>query len=175
VAYREVRPTASPFKRWYLALTLWFVGRAVQAASRVDKEVKEEIDRLPEGFCFSLGVDPAGPCMIVGKDPRGRAKYLGWNPAGKRIDLALRIKHLEAAMLLFTFQEGTALSACRNRQTVDGDIAAACTVVRILNAVQVYLLPKALAKLAVKRYPNWTGTRKISGRIRVYWRTLLGY
>jgi aldehyde:ferredoxin oxidoreductase len=174
-AYREVRPRTSLLKRWYLATMLWFVGRAVQAASRVDREVKAEIDRLPDGFCFALGVAPSGPRMIVGKDRRGRAKYLGWNPAGKRIDLTLTIKHQEAALLLFTFQEGTALSGCRNRQVVDGDLTAACTVVRVLNAVQVYLLPKPLAKLAVKRYPDWTGRRKILGRLRIYWRTLLGY
>ena len=174
-SYREARPRTSLLKRWYLATMLWVVGRAVQAASRVDREVRAEIGRLPEGFCFALGVAPSGPRMIVGKDRRGRAKYLGWNPAGKRIDLTLRIKHQEAALLLFTFQEGTALSACRNRQVVDGDLTAACTVVRVLNAVQVYLLPKPLAKLAVKRYPDWTGRRKIIGRIRIYWRTLLGY
>jgi hypothetical protein len=41
--------------------------------------------------------------------------------------------------------------------------------------VQVYLLPKPLAKLAVKRYPDWPLRTKWCNRVRIYWRALLGY
>jgi len=118
--YREVMPGGKPFKRAYVAIMLWFVGRAIQAAARVDKEVREEFAKLPDGFAFSLGVEPEGPRMIVGKNEKGRVKYMGWNPAKKRVDLHMRIKNIEAAFLLFTFQESTAVANARDRLIIDG-------------------------------------------------------
>jgi hypothetical protein len=48
-------------------------------------------------------------------------------------------------------------------------------VIRILDIVEVYLIPKIIAGLAVKRYPKgWSIGRKLGGRIGVYTRTLLG-
>lgn len=175
VSYREVKSGGKPFKRAYISGMLWFVGRAIQAAARVDSAVKREFDTMPDDFTFCLGVEPLGPFMIVGKNIKGRVKYLGWNPAGKEIDLYMKIKNLEAAILLFTFQESDALSACRNRIVLDGDIPAACAMMRVIDIVEVYLLPKVIAKLAIKRYPNWSFRRKYFGRIRIYLRSVLGY
>lgn len=173
--YREVMPGGKPFKRAYVAIMLWFVGRAIQAAARVDKEVREEFAKLPDGFAFSLGVEPEGPRMIVGKNEKGRVKYMGWNPAKKRVDLHMRIKNIEAAFLLFTFQESTAVANARDRLIIDGEVPYACAAVRILNIVEVYLLPRMIARLAVKRYPAWSRRRKMIGRARIYVRSLLGY
>jgi hypothetical protein len=58
---------------------------------------------------------------------------------------------------------------------VDGDVAHACAVVRILDIVEVYLLPKIIAKLAVKRYPGWSFRRKYLGRVLVYIRSIFGF
>jgi hypothetical protein len=173
--YREVQAGSKPLKRVYIAVMLWFVGRAIQAAASVDKVVREEFEQLPEGFAFALGVEPHGPFMIVGKNQKGRVKYLGWKPEDKHIDLKLKIKNIEAAMLLFTFQESTTVASARNRLIVDGEVPHACAAVRILDIVEVYLLPKLIARLAVKRYPVWTFRRKYIGRTRIYFRSLLGY
>ena len=89
--FKEVTAGNKPFKKAYVAIMLWFVGRAIQAAARVDKEVKREFEKLPEGFTFCLGVMPKGPYMIVGKNEKGRVKYLGWKPGGRRIDLDMKI------------------------------------------------------------------------------------
>jgi hypothetical protein len=172
--FREIEAGGKPFKRAYVAIMLWFVGRAIQAAVRVDGAVRREFAELPNGFTFALGVMPAGPWMIVGKDEEGRVRYLGWKMAGRKIDLALRIKSLEAAILLFTFQEGNATAAARDRLVVDGDVPAACAAIRILEIVEVYLLFKPIAKLAVKRYPRWPLGRLLAGRLMVYTRTVLG-
>ena len=94
--------------------------------------------------------------------------------SGLKIDLALRIKNLEAAILLFTFQEGNATAAARDRLVVDGDVPAACAAIRILEIVEVYLLFKPIAKLAVKRYPLWPLGRLMAGRISVYVRAVVG-
>jgi len=173
--YRQVQAGSKPLKRAYIAVMLWFVGRAIQAAARVDKAVREEFEQLPEGFTFSLGVQPRGPHMIVGKNQRGRVKYLGWRPEGKVVDLRMTIKNLEAALLLFTFQESTAISICRDRIDFDGDLPPALTVIRTIGIVEVYLLPKLISKLAIKRYPVLPFGRKYLGRIRIYFRSILGY
>jgi hypothetical protein len=154
---------------------LWFVGRAIQAASRVDAGVREEFGGIPNGYKFSLGVLPDGPCMIIGKDETGKIRYLGSHPEGMNVDLKIGIKNLEAAILLFTFQESTATAVARDRLIVDGDIPRACAAVRILNLVEVFLLPGIIAKLAVKRYPDWSPHRKHLGRFLIYIRTITGF
>jgi hypothetical protein len=51
----------------------------------------------------------------------------------------------------------------------------ACAVVRILDMVEVLLLPKIIARLAVKRYPAWSPLRKHLGRFMVYVRAVVGF
>ena len=173
--YREIVAPQKRLKRIYMGIMLWFVGRAIQAAARTDQTVRDEFARLPEKFTFGLGVMPDGPFLIVGKTKEGRVKYLGSDPERQPLDLALRIKNIEAGMLMFTFQEATAIAVARERLTVDGLSAPACAVVRILNIVEVYLLPEIIAKLAVKRYPRWPLSKKLWGRTRIYVRTVLGF
>jgi len=174
-SYREISPGSKTFKRIYLSIILWFMGRAIQATARVDKTVKAEFDALPDGFTFSLGVFPDGPCMVLSKNIRGRVKSLGRRGLEQPMDVRITIKNIEAAILLFTFQESTAISTSRDRLIVDGDLSQACAVIRILDIVEVYLMPKIIARLAVKRYPTWPMTRKMIGRIRIYFRAVLGY
>ncbi len=173
--FREIKAGKKSLKKDYVAIMLWFVGKAIQAASAVDEDVKKEFAALPDYFTFSLGVMPDGPHMVVGKTRKGIVQYIGWNVEGRKIDLKMKIKNIEAAMLLFTFQESTAIATARNRLIVDGEVPHACSVVRILDIVEVYLLPKIIAKLAVKRYPVWSPGRKYAGRVMVYLRTILGF
>lgn len=172
--FREVAAGGKSLKRDYVAVMMWFMGRAIQAAAAVDEAVNKEFAGMPDGFTFALSVMPNGPHMIVGKDQRGFARYRGWDPEGKKIDLDMKIKNIEAAMLIFTFQESTALATARERLIVDGEVAHACAIVRILDIVEVYLLPKIIAKLAVKRYPGWPFRRKYLGRALIYVRTIFG-
>ena len=173
--FKEITAGNKPFKRAYVAVMLWFVGRAIQAAARVDKDVKREFEKLPENFTFRLGVLPKGPYMIVGKNEKGRVKYLGWKTGGRHIDLDMKIKNIEAAILMFTFQESTTVATARDRMIVDGEVPYACAIVRMLDIGEVYLLPKFIARLAVKRYPAWSFSRKYIGRVRIYFRSILGY
>jgi aldehyde:ferredoxin oxidoreductase len=173
--FRFTVPKGKRMKRLYLSVMLWFVGRAMQAAAKVDKGVRKEFDAIPSGFRFSLGVLPRGPAMVMEKTAGGRVKYVGSKPSGKAPDLKIKIKHLEAAILLFTFQESTAVAVARDRLVVEGDVPRACAVVRILDMVEVLLLPKIIARLAVKRYPAWPPFRKHMGRLLVYVRAILGF
>jgi aldehyde:ferredoxin oxidoreductase len=172
--FKMVSPGGKPVKRVYVSMVLWFLGRAIQAAARVDREVRKAFDAVPDGFTFALTVAPGGPAMVVGKDKTGRVRYLGANSKQRYIDLKLTIKNIEAAILLFTLKESTVTAAARNRLIVDGEIPAACTVVRILDMVEVFLLPKRMASSAVRRYPQWSPFRKYVGRVMIYLRAVVG-
>lgn len=172
--YLEVKSGGKLIKKIYVAVMLWIVGRAIQAASRVDKEVKEEFSRLSDDFIMHLHVLPSGPGMIVGKDKNGKVKYMGWNPKGKKITLDMKIKNIEAAILMFTFQESTCVASANNRLAVSGAVPETMVFIRILNIVETYLLPKIITSLAVKRYPKWSQMnpfRKHLGRVLIYVRT----
>jgi hypothetical protein len=154
---------------------LWFVGRAIQAASKVDPDVKKEFDELPEGFTFALTAAPDGPSMVVGKDPAGKVKYLGGTINGRKLNVKMTLKSMEGLFLLFTFQESTPISNARDRLFVEGELPEACAAVRILDIVQVYLLPKPIAKMAIKRYPKWNLKRHTWNRAMVNVRTIIGF
>ncbi len=173
--HKEIKPGGKWFKRLYINILMFFVGRGLQAAARVDKDVKNEIAEMPEGFSFMLKVLPDSAKMIVAKDKNGRLKYHGNRMAEDEIDVIIMFKNIEAAMLLFTFRESTAVSFARDRMIVKGDLSNALAVVRCLNIVESYLLPAFIARLAVKRYPRWPFMTKLINRTRVYFRVLLGY
>jgi len=175
LTYREVSPGPSYLKRAYMSVNLWFMGRAIQAASRVDDQVRGEFRTLPDRFTFALGVMPSGPYFIVQKTGTDRARYIGRQIDAQPVDLKMEFKHMEAGMLTFTFRENTPVATARDRLIVDGEVAYACSVVRILDIVQIYLLPKVIARLAVKRYPRWPLWRKLINRSRIYWRSIMGY
>lgn len=167
----DIRPGKKRIKRIYVAVMLWVVGRAIQVAARVDKDVKKEFEELPEGYTFYMGIYPHGPYMVVGKNEKGQVKFMGMNPSGINIDLRLIIKSMEAAILVFTFQESTCVAFARERFVADGELPYALGIVRVLNRIETLLLPKIVTKLAVKRYPKWSElnpARKWFTRVRVY-------
>lgn len=172
--FNEITPGGRPFTRIYLHAMLWFVGRAIQAAARQDAEVRREFDELPDGFTFALTAAPDGPSMVVGKDEAGRVKYLGHRSGDHRLHVRLTLKSMEGLFLLFTFRESTATATARDRLYVEGGLPQACAVVRIMDIVQVYLLPKPVAKLTVKRYPRWGFKRHTWDRLMVNLRAVLG-
>jgi len=166
---------AKRFKHIYVAIMLWVVGRALQAAARVDHDIGQIFERMPPGFAFCLAVWPDGPAMAVKRDANGRAKQFSPRKFDLNQGLHLQIKSLEVAFAMFTFRESTAAATCNDRIVVAGDVPAAMAMVRALDAVEVYLLPKFLACLAVKRYPDWPMKRKLIGRLLIFLRGVIGW
>ncbi len=173
-AFTEVAPQKNIFHRTYLIILLWFLGRAIQAASRVDREVREEFDRMPGTYTFSLGAFPRGPYMVIGKDDQGIVRYLGSDIDKQEVHLQMTLKSMALFFVLLTFEESTPTANARDRMIVSGDVPQACAAVRILDIVQVYLLPRFIAKRAIKRYPEWSLKRHTVDRALVYIRTLIG-
>jgi len=173
-AFTEIKPGRKPFQRIYLGIMLWFIGKAIQAAARVDQEVKNEFKGMPDNYTFSLGAFPRGPHMIVGKDDKGKVRYLGGDISRHPADLEMTLKSMGNFFLLFTFRESTPIANSQDRMIVSGDVPMACAAVRILDIVQVYLLPKFIARLAIKRYPAWSLKRHTINRALVLIRTVSG-
>ncbi len=173
--YPEIAPRSKILKKSYAFVMLLIVGRAIEAAAAVDPSVKKLLAALPAGFVFCLGVSPAGPWMLAEKDKEGRVRYLGWRRQGRKIHLSLTIKNIESAIKVFTFQESTAQAYSYDRFMVNGNLPQALTIVRLLDLVEVYLLPRPIASLAVKRYPKWSElspVKKHINRIRIYLKAL---
>ena len=168
------RPQSRPVRKFYVSVLMWFLKRALQAASSVDREIKAECLRLSDNFSFRFRVHPFGPEMALTLNAERRLRVLTPKEYPESFDVDIRFKHLQAAMLLFTFREGTTEAFARDRMVVYGNLPEALSIVRILNIVEVYLLPKFLAKRAVKAYPRWSFARKHGGRIAVYVKTALG-
>ncbi len=193
--YPEIKPGTKNLKKLYVAIMLWIVGKAIEAGYKVDKVIRKEFDGLPENFCFTLrllperrhpasilakivpdfiqdrGWLPIGTQMIVGRDKKGKIRYMGSNPRGKKITLHMNLRNIEGAIKVFTFQESTAVAFAHERFVVEGDLPQALTVVRVLDIIEVYLLPKIIARLAVKRYPKWSEmspAKKYVNRVLVY-------
>lgn len=169
--YPEIQPKTKLVKKAYAFIMLLIVGRGIEAAARVDERVRQIFSDLPEGFVFCLGVAPDGPYMVAGKDKSGRLRYLGWRRYGHKIRLSLHIKNIESAIKVFTFQESTALAYNYDRFIVEGSLPQTLAIVRVLDIVEVYLLPKIIARLAVKRYPprsELPPAKKHLNRIRIY-------
>lgn len=193
--YTEIKPGRKWIKRFYLAIMLWTVGKAIPVAAKVDREVKKEIDKLPNNFTLRLmvlperafppffyakmlppfvadkGLLPYGLQMIIHKDEEGKLHYQGADPRGKKFDLSMAFKSLEAAMMVFTFRESTPMAYAHDRFVVEGYLPNATVFMRVLDIVEVYLLPKLIARLAVKRYPTWSEMsplRKHINRIIIY-------
>jgi hypothetical protein len=172
--FKMVLPGSSPMKRFYLSFMFWFMGRSIEAAFKTDRQVRQLLDSVSKGMTFALSVAPDGPAMVLRKDKKGKVRYLDANLNDRQIDLTLTIKNISSAMLLFTFREAIVTAIARDRLIVSGDIPTACIIVRVLERVEFYLLPKALATLSVRRYPKLSMLRKIVVRVVIYLRAMAG-
>lgn len=129
------------------------VGHGLVSISKFDEPFKAELAGYPVGFTLSLVVLPNGPQIILQVQHDHSLQLLKVGSVA-RIDLVLKIKHISHAFLLFTMQESTAVAFCNNRMLVDGDVSHAIRMVRLLNRMEVIILPKLIAQMAIKAYPE---------------------
>lgn len=165
-----IQGSRHPAKRIYISLLLWIVGRAIQAAGRISPAVQKECRRLPDDFSFALKVLPRGPSMTIVKQD-DTLHYLRKGLKDNNPELLMGIKTIDSAFRIFTFRESTAEAAARDRLITDGPIPFACTMVRILDSIEILLLPRILAKRAVKRYKS--PKHKYVQRFRIYTRVFI--
>lgn len=162
------RVKVNPWKRRYVALMMEVIGRSMEAASQVDKVIRAEVRNLPERLMFEMRVMPNGPALVMVKTEEGTLRYIG-SSAPRKVDVAMKFKHLQHAFLVFSFQESTARSFANDRILLDGEIAYAMKIVRCLNRMESLILPRFIAQRALKRYPtDLSLLEKLAGGSRIY-------
>jgi hypothetical protein len=148
------------WQKRHVSAMLTVVGRALAAASRTDAEIRREIRAFPSGLEIEMKVLPAGPGFRLKVTPEGELTLI--KPSPSKADLVIGWKHLSHAFLALTFQESTARSFANDRLIADGSVDHAVRLVRCLNRLESLILPRFLARLAVKRYPDDLGLREKS-------------
>ncbi len=158
----------------YVALMMDTIARALVSASQVDGELCDEMAGFPADYILQMIVLPNGPNFTIQVQADKSLKRLD-NFKGKP-DLSVKFKHLAHAFLVFTFQESTARAFANDRLVADGELSYAIRLVRCLNKLEVLILPKLVAELAVKRYPsNLTLTEKIVKASQIYASVVTSY
>ncbi len=160
-----------PLQRAYVRLMMWLVGRLLQASSAVDPVIMREVAELPPGFAFAMRVRAGGPGFAMCEQD-GRLRLMPLQQAG-RLQLSFDFKHLTHAFLVLGFVEGTAVSFARDRMSVDGNLGAGMKIVRCLNRMEAVVLPKFVARRALKAYPPIGLGEKLAAATRIYARMLL--
>jgi len=156
-------------KRLYVSTMMQVVGRALQAISEQDEKIQRETSVFPEGFVFCMQVLPDGPGFTLRKSTGNTLTFLG-SPPPEKPDLAIYIKHVEHAFRVLSFQESTARAFANDRMIVDGNISYAIRMVRALNRLEAFILPKLVAELAVKEYPQIPMPEKVMQGTKIYLR-----
>jgi hypothetical protein len=146
--FRAVRPAGKLFKTLYCRVVLGVLGWFIPSVACRKESVRKEIEEFPPEFAFRLGVLPAGPSVAF-RRTGNRLKRIDRNEA---VNLTINLKSIDAAWLLFSFQESTAQSEANNRLAVTGSLPHSCTFIRIMNKTEILLLPGFLARKAVKRW-----------------------
>lgn len=164
---------AARFQVIYVGIMIWLIGRLLEAASKVDKKIQEELVALPAAFAFSMGILPGGPAFIVQKRADGTL-YCARRNDTFAPDLAISFKHVKLAFLILSFQESTARSFANDRMLLDGDINLGMIIVRCLDRMECVVLPRFIASRAVKRYPSISLGQKLSLATRIYLQLLTG-
>lgn len=161
-------------QRAYVSLMMDVIGRGLTAASQVDPEIHNETKGFPAGFIVRMTVFPKGPDFTAQAQADGSLKL--FNEFDGKPDLTITFKHMSHAFLVFSFQEGTARAFANDRMVADGDVSYAIRMVRCLNKMEALILPKIVAKLAVKEYPAQLSlTQKLNLASRIYFKVAQTY
>ncbi|MBF7683370.1 hypothetical protein I2F27_08535 [Acinetobacter sp. B5B] len=136
----------------YVKTMMQIIGRGLVTANEVDTEIRQEFAALPVGFTLSMNVFPKGPSFTLQVQENKQLKLL--SQSIQKPDLTITFKHLSYAYMVLSFQESTAQAFANDRMIANGDLSHAVRLVRCLNKMEAIILPKTVARLAVKEYPK---------------------
>jgi len=145
----HVKSAGSYFKKIYCSIVMAVLGWFIPNIACRKESVRKEILCFPESFTFRFAIWPDGSSVTFTREG-DRLKKVGKNYG--EVDLSVNLKSLEAAWLLLSFQESTCQSEANDRLFVKGELPHTCTFIRIMDKVEILLLPKFLAKKAVKEW-----------------------
>lgn len=160
-----VNPGRKRIKYLITKLMFFILAQTIQSASRFDPLIKEELKSWPEDFKVLMKVKENGPSLSVVNE-KGMLKRKRVNET--EADILISVKNIEFAFRMITMRAGTIQAFMENRSTYFGDVPMALSLIRILNVVQFYLLPRLIAGRVIKRLPKIKWPRRYYGRIRLY-------
>lgn len=142
-------------QRQYVVLLLDIVARALVSASQVDRKIQQEIAQYPVGFRIGMNIFATDLGFYLETTAQHHWRILSTSERHDRpIDICISFKHIRYAFLVLSFQESTAQAFANDRMFVNGDLSSAVRFVRCLNQLESVILPKFIARLAVKEYPQ---------------------
>lgn len=136
-------------KSVYCSIVMAVLGWFIPHVAYRKKSVQEEVACFPENFTFRFAIWPDKSSVAF---KRIGTKLKKIRPDEGDADLTVYLKSLEAAWLLLSFQESTCRSEANDRLFVKGELPHSCTFIRLMDKVEILLLPKFLAKKAVKKW-----------------------
>ena len=147
-------------------IVLFFLYRGIKVLYKKDSRVKEELDALKDGFTLELKTSINGPKLIVKKENNDIIKL----KETENVDISICFKSIDAAFLVLTGRLGVAQAYAEHRFTLKGDIAVAMAVVRCVDLVESYLLPKFITKNILKEVP-----KREKSMLSIYRRIILNF
>lgn len=141
-------------KRKVAQLVLFFLGRGLKAAYKLDPIVKEELSSLPENTIIRLDIAPIGPALAFTAKNGKLHTYKG--KKARELDPAIDIvfKNVDGALQVLLAQAGIADAYCQHRMLVYGDVFKTIGMIRVMDRVENYLFPGFIAKKLLVRRPK---------------------
>lgn len=171
ISINSVKPA---LEEAYVKLMLDVIGRGLAMASQVDNEIKQDVAKFPVGFTISMAVFNNNAAFIARVNEQHHLELV--ESLATKPDLTITFKHIHHAFLVFSFQESTAQAFANDRMVADGDLSHAIRLVRCLNKMEALILPKMVAELAVKEYPQQLSLKeKLSGAANIYLKVAQSY
>ena len=149
-----IKPSGGGIKSVYCKITMALLGWFIPSVACGKESVKNEVRSLPDNFVCRMRVWPDGAAVAFARrgDRLEKIKVKELEDKPEMIDLDVILKSLEGAWLMFTFQEGTSAAEANGRLVVKGNLSSACTFIRIMDMVEILLLPRFISSRLVKKW-----------------------
>ncbi len=142
------------FKRKLAQLVLFFLGRGLQSAYKLDEAVKEEFNALPDMFSIRLNIAPIGPALVFYKKKDRLIVYRGTKALDMHPEIDIIFKNIDGALQVLLARVGIAEAYCQHRMLVCGDVYKTVGIIRVMDKVENYLFPSFIAKRILVRRPE---------------------
>ncbi len=160
----NIKPGKKRFYTLVSGIVLFILGRGLSAASRLDSDVRREVNQWPEGFSFKMTIWPNGPSMAVRKVNGYLKSYK--SPFAEE-DVIIYFRNVDSAFLTFTAQISTPMAYAEHRIFAKGDLSMVMSFVRCLDVLEGHLFPRIINRLILRRKPRM-GLKKQLVRLYIY-------
>lgn len=148
----------------YIAIALRVFGGAFEAVTANSPECRRELSDWEDGRRVALGVLPHGPYVTMEKQGH-IIRMIGTGLKDPHVSILF--KNLDSAMMVYSTYMGVSQASYENRALIKGDNAKAMEVLRILDIVMTYLLPRIILNRNFRRPPKFAPQQYVT-MLKVY-------